>query len=60
MRAPVFLISLLRVIRRFFNQGKRLPTYLGVLGTIFVLYLQIAAPSTVSNLLNRLEYLVYD
>ncbi|MFT4748921.1 MAG: adenylate cyclase [Pseudohongiellaceae bacterium] len=60
MRAPVFLASLLRSIRRFFNHGKRLPTYLGVFGTIFVLYLQIAAPSTVFNLLNRLEYLVYD
>lgn len=60
MYAPAFLIRLFRSTRRFFNQGKRLPTYLGVLGTIFVLYLQIAAPAIVSDLLNRIEYLVYD
>ena len=60
MRAPEFLNSLLRSTRRFLNQGKRLPTYLGMLGTVFVLYLQIAAPANVSNLLNRIEYLVYD
>lgn len=60
MRAPAFLIRLFRVTRRFFNQGKRLPTYLGVFGTMFVLYLQIAAPAIVSGLLNRIEYVVYD
>ena len=60
MRTPVFLNSLLRSTRRFLNQGKRLPTYLGVLGTVFVLYLQIAAPAAVFDLLNRIEYLIYD
>lgn len=60
MQLPVFLKKALRTTRRFINQGKRLPTYLGVFGTIFVLYLQIAGPAAVSNFLNRVEYLVYD
>ena len=60
MRAPAFLNNLLRSTLRFLNQGKRLPTYFGVLGTMFVLYLQIAAPASVFNLLNRMDYLVYD
>jgi len=31
-----------------------------VLGAIFVLYVQIVVSSTVSKLVNRIEYLVYD
>lgn len=60
MHAPALLVNLLRITRRFLNQGKRLPTYLGVIGTIFILYLQIATPATIANLLNRIEYVVYD
>ncbi len=42
------------------SEGKRLPIYLGILGTIFVLWLQIGAPLLVQNLIIRLEYLIYD
>jgi adenylate cyclase len=49
-----------RALRRFMSQGRRLATYLGVLGTIFILFLQTSAPSPLQNIINRLEYLLYD
>lgn len=42
------------------SQGKRSATYLGVIGTIFILFLQTSAPSLLQNVVNRLEYLIYD
>ncbi len=42
------------------NQGKRTATYLGILGTIVILFLHTSAPSLVQNVINRLEYLLYD
>ena len=47
-------------LRRFFSEGKRLPIYLGIFGTVFVLWLQIGAPTIVDSLIARLEFLVYD
>ncbi len=49
-----------RGFRRFLGQGKRFATYLGVLGTIAILFLHTSAPSPVQNVINRLEYLLYD
>lgn len=60
MHLPEFLGSLLRPLKRFVMEGKRLPTYLGVFGTMFILYLQLAAPDVVELLITRLEYLIYD
>lgn len=47
-------------VSQFIKEGKRLPIYLGMLGTIFVLWLQIAAPLFVNDFIQRLEYLIYD
>jgi len=52
--------TILHSIRRFITEGKRLPIYLGIFVTIFVLWLQIGAPALVNNIVERLEYLVYD
>ncbi|MDP6536039.1 MAG: CHASE2 domain-containing protein [Gammaproteobacteria bacterium] len=47
-------------IIRFITGGKRLPTFLGMLVTLSVLWLQLSAPTFVEDLIQRLEYLVYD
>lgn len=47
-------------IRQFLSEDKRLPTYLGIFGLIFVLWLQLGAPSIVNTFVQRLEYLIYD
>ncbi|MDA1370155.1 MAG: adenylate/guanylate cyclase domain-containing protein [Proteobacteria bacterium] len=47
-------------ITRFINEGKRLPIYLGIFITVFVLWLQLSAPSFVDDFVQRLEYLIYD
>lgn len=60
MRQIASLNRVARLLKRFAKQGKRLPTYLGVLGLLTVLYLQLAPPSALSSLLTRIEYLVYD
>lgn len=49
-----------RRFRRFMSQGKRLATYLGIFGTLLILFLHTSAPSFVQNVINRLEYLLYD
>ena len=49
-----------RSIQRFITAGKRLPIYLGIFVTIFVLWLQIGAPAVVNDFVARLEYLIYD
>ena len=56
MQKPIVL----RSIQRFITAGKRLPIYLGIFVTIFVLWLQIGAPAVVNDFVARLEYLVYD
>lgn len=52
--------SVIKAARRFLTQGKRLPVLLGAVGTLFVLWLQVDAPAFVTNIIQRLEYLVYD
>ncbi|PCJ28633.1 MAG: adenylate/guanylate cyclase domain-containing protein [SAR86 cluster bacterium] len=52
--------SLLRSIRRFILEGKRLPTYLGIFSVVFVLWLHQGAPVFVDDFIERLEFLVYD
>ena len=47
-------------ITRFINEGKRLPIYLGIFITVFVLWLQLSAPTLVDDFVQRLEYLIYD
>ncbi len=54
------LSSKLQPIRRFISEGKRLPIYLGIFSTCFVLWLQLSAPPIVANFIERLEYLIYD
>ena len=54
------LSSRLQPIRRFFSEGKRLPIYLGIFSTCFVLWLQLNPPTVVANFIERLEFLVYD
>ena len=56
MQKPIVL----RSIQRFITAGKRLPIYLGIFVTIFVLWLQIGAPAVVNDFVARLEYLIYD
>ena len=56
MQKPTVLHS----IKRFITEGKRLPIYLGILVTIFVLWMQIGAPAVVNDFITRLEYLIYD
>jgi len=47
-------------VLRFINQGKRLPITLGLLMTCFVIWLQLSPPRIVFEILERLEFLVYD
>ena len=47
-------------IARFITVGKHLPTFLGMLITLSVLWLQLSAPTFVEDFIQRLEYLVYD
>ncbi|MFK7863953.1 MAG: CHASE2 domain-containing protein [Pseudohongiellaceae bacterium] len=50
----------LRRLKRLAMQGKRLPIGLGLISLLFMLYLQLAAPTSVAELITRVEYLVYD
>ena len=50
----------LKPIRRFVNNGKRLPIYLGIFSTCFILLLQLNPPIVIASILERLEFLVYD
>lgn len=50
----------LKPLQRFITQGKRLPTYLGIFGTMVILWLQLSAPPLVDRFLTRLEYVIYD
>jgi len=50
----------LHSIRRFVSEGKRLPIYLGIFSTCFVLWLQLSPPALVAEIIERLEFLVYD
>lgn len=50
----------LQPIRRFVSEGKRLPIYLGIFSTCFVLWLQLSPPTIVAGLIERLEFLIYD
>lgn len=54
------LPSMLQAIRRFVSEGKRLPIYLGIFSTCFVIWLQLSPPSIVATTIERLEFLVYD
>ncbi|MFT4815348.1 MAG: adenylate cyclase [Pseudohongiellaceae bacterium] len=54
------LSSMLQPIRRFLSEGNRLPIYLGIFSTCFILWLQTSPPVIVANIIERLEYLVYD
>ena len=47
-------------IARFITVGKHLPTFLGMLITLSVLWLQLSAPTFVEDFIQRPEYLVYD
>ncbi|MDG2337185.1 MAG: hypothetical protein P8N94_04245 [Gammaproteobacteria bacterium] len=47
-------------IRRIVSEGKRLPIYLGIFSTCFVLWLQLSSPALVAEIIERLEFLVYD
>ncbi|MEX0963360.1 MAG: adenylate/guanylate cyclase domain-containing protein [Pseudohongiellaceae bacterium] len=50
----------LQPIRRFVSEGKRLPIYLGIFSTCFVLWLQLSPPPLIAAIIERLEYLIYD
>ncbi|MCG8414654.1 MAG: adenylate/guanylate cyclase domain-containing protein [Pseudomonadales bacterium] len=50
----------LKPILRFFSEGKRLPTYLGIFATMFVLWLLSYAPPFVGDFIERLELVIYD
>jgi len=52
--------SKLKPLQRFISEGKRLPTYLGIFGTMVILWLQLSAPPIVDRFLTRLEYVIYD
>lgn len=52
--------SKLKPLQRFITEGKRLPTYLGIFGTMVILWLQLSAPPIVDRFLTRLEYVIYD
>jgi adenylate cyclase len=54
------LSNWLQPIRRFVSEGKRLPIYLGIFSTCFVLWLQLNPPAVIANIIERLEFLVYD
>ena len=53
-------MTMLHTVKRFISEGKRIPTYLGILSMLFVMWLQFAAPSAINSLVQRLEYLIYD
>ena len=50
----------LKPIRRFVTNGQRLPIYLGILSTWFILLLQLNPPIVIASILERLEFLIYD
>ena len=54
------LSTWLQPIRRFVSEGKRLPVYLGIFSTCFVLWLQLNPPSVIANTIERLEFAIYD
>ena len=54
------LSTWLRPIRHFVSEGKRLPIYLGIFSTCFVLWLQLNPPTVIADIIERLELLVYD
>lgn len=54
------LSSWLQPIRRFVSEGKRLPIYLGIFSTCFVLWLQLNPPTVIASIMQRLEFLIYD
>jgi len=54
------LSTWLQPIRRFVSEGKRLPIYLGIFSTCFVLWLQLNPPTVIANIIERIEFLVYD
>ncbi len=56
MKLPAFL----HPVHRFVSEGKRLPIYLGIFSTCFVLWLLLSPPTLVAGFIERLEFLVYD
>jgi hypothetical protein len=44
----------LKPIRRFVTNGQRLPIYLGILSTWFILLLQLNPPIVIASILERL------
>jgi adenylate cyclase len=54
------LSTWLQPIRRFVSEGKRLPIYLGIFSTCFVLWLQLNPPTVIANIIERLEFVIYD
>lgn len=50
----------LKPVLRFISEGKRLPTYLGIFATMFVLWLLSYAPPFVDDFIERLELVIYD
>ena len=54
------LSTWLQPIRRFLSEGKRLPIYLGIFSSCFVLWLQLNPPTVIANVIERLEFLIYD
>ena len=54
------LLTWVQPIRRFFSEGKRLPIYLGIFSSCFVLWLQLNPPTVITNVIQRLEFLIYD
>ncbi len=50
----------LKPVLRFISEGKRLPTYLGIFVTMFVLWLLSYAPPFVEDFIERLELVIYD
>lgn len=50
----------LKPLFRFLNEGKRLPSYLGIFVTIFIVWIQLAPPYFILQLVERIEYLIYD
>ena len=54
------LSTWLQPIRRFVSEGKRLPVYLGIFSTCFVLWLQLNPPTVIANITERLEFAIYD
>lgn len=50
----------LQPVNRFLSEGKRLPIYLGIFSTVFVLWLQLNTPTLLVGIIERLEYVIYD